>query len=76
MWYLFPISLQIHILDRISSIANGDVLGGGNSLIDSFATHGRHVLEYQYSRGLFQDFLVNNRRIREEFEGKAKKEWS
>lgn len=67
-------SYMIHIFDRISSIARGDVIGGGNGLIDSLATHGRRVLEYQYSPGLFQDFPVGDRRIREEtLRGKPKK---
>ncbi|KAK1401530.1 hypothetical protein POM88_001135 [Heracleum sosnowskyi] len=52
----------------------GDVVGGSKSLIDSIANHGRHVLEYQYSRGLFQDFPVDVRCAREEtLRGKTKK---
>ncbi|KAK1369983.1 hypothetical protein POM88_036075 [Heracleum sosnowskyi] len=64
----------ISIFDRISAIARGDVVGGSNNLIDSIANHGRRVLEYQYSRGLFQDFPVDVRRTREEtLRGKTKK---
>lgn len=53
------------MLDRISSIARGEVIGGGNRLIDSLATQSRHVLEYQFSRGLCQDFSVDDRRAKE-----------
>ncbi|KAK1356267.1 hypothetical protein POM88_049523 [Heracleum sosnowskyi] len=61
----------ISIFDRISAIARGDVVGGSNSLIDSIANHGRRVLEYQYSLGLFQDFPVDV--LEETLRGKTKK---
>ncbi|KAK1369751.1 hypothetical protein POM88_035843 [Heracleum sosnowskyi] len=65
---------MISIFDRISAIARGDVVGGSNSLIDSIDNHGRRVLEYQYSRGLFQHFPVDDRCARKEtLRGKTKK---
>ncbi|KAK1401462.1 hypothetical protein POM88_001067 [Heracleum sosnowskyi] len=58
--------VAIHVLEHISSIARGEVIGGGNRLIDSLATQSRHVLEYQFSRGLCQDFSVDDRRAKED----------
>ncbi|KAK1355732.1 hypothetical protein POM88_048988 [Heracleum sosnowskyi] len=59
-------SFVINVLDRISSITRGEVIGGGNRLIDSLATQSRHVLEYQFSRGLCQDFSMDDRRAKED----------
>ncbi|KAL8156428.1 hypothetical protein AgCh_001497 [Apium graveolens] len=59
-------SFVIHVLDCISAIARGEVIGGGNRLIDSLATKSRNLLEYQFSHGLCHDFSVDDRRAKED----------
>ncbi|KAK1354010.1 hypothetical protein POM88_047266 [Heracleum sosnowskyi] len=64
---------DFNVLDRISLIARGEITGDIRS-IDALASEGRRLLEYQYSRGLNQDFQCDDRVAKQELvRGKAKR---